>query len=438
MPCWKLVLLVALALRGGSLASAAAAYDASADFAPNANPNGAWSYGWSSGLGTAFVPSTIAGVTDGLDYWAGSVPEPSSPGHFPLVFHNGTDHTIVASGTVYAAAGQLALHPGPGGEYAVLRFTAPEAGLYSLRALFTGIDIGPTSTDVHVMVDGAPVFDGAVNGFGTGPSFDTVARLAAGRTIDFSVGFGNGSFYNDSTALQATIALVPEPAGRLLWCSGLAGMLAITRRVHHRPSRRAGAGATHRTSRSMLAMVGAALLGPLAAQAAIIGGPFTSPLNGDTYYLLDQNDWTGSEAEARGLGGHLASIGSEAENAWIAATFANFGGVPRALWIGLNDAALEGTFVWSSGAPVSFTNWGPAEPNDHLGVEDWAHLFPPTDSRYPAWNDAPDVTDAFGFVFNGVAQVTAVPEPHGGLLMIAALTGLAALCQHRSSTRLAG
>ena len=163
---------------------------------------------------------------------------------------------------------------------------------------------------------------------------------------------------------------------------------------------------------------------PADVQASVIGGPIVSPLDGHTYYLLGPSDWSRSEAEARALGGHLASIGSEAENAWIASTFGFFGGVPRALWIGLNDAAVEGAFVWSDGTPIVFTNWGPAEPNDHLGLEDWAHLFPPTDGRHPAWNDAPDVPDAFGFVFNGVAEIPAVPEPPASVLMVAALTGL--------------
>src|SRR5690606_32247992 len=33
-------------------------------------------------------------------------------------------------------------------------------------------------------------------------------------------------------------------------------------------------------------------------------------------------------------------------------------------WIGLTDRAVEGTFVWDDGTPLSFTNWHAGEPND--------------------------------------------------------------------------
>lgn len=142
-------------------------------------------------------------------------------------------------------------------------------------------------------------------------------------------------------------------------------------------------------------------------QAGIMTGPIVNPSNGHTYYLLTQNNWSNSEAEDVSLGGHLVTINDAAENAWVVSTFANFGGVSPALWVGLNDSAVEGTFVWASGEPVEYTNWGPGEPNNHTGIEDWAHIFPSQDGRFPTWNDAPDSANAFCFVFNGVMEVAA-------------------------------
>jgi hypothetical protein len=173
-------------------------------------------------------------------------------------------------------------------------------------------------------------------------------------------------------------------------------------------------------------LVGAALWGST-ARAGLLTGPIVNPSNGHAYYLLTQNNWTDSEAEAIGLGGHLVTINDAAENAWVVSTFANFGNVSRALWIGLNDAAVEGTFVWASGESVGYTNWGPSEPNDSGGIEDWVHIFPTTDPRSPTWNDAPNSADAFGFVFNGVVEVNAVPGPSSlALMMGAALSSLSA------------
>lgn len=33
-------------------------------------------------------------------------------------------------------------------------------------------------------------------------------------------------------------------------------------------------------------------------------------------------------------------------------------------WIGLDDRAVEGTFVWNDGSVVGFTNWSSGQPDD--------------------------------------------------------------------------
>jgi len=110
------------------------------------------------------------------------------------------------------------------------------------------------------------------------------------------------------------------------------------------------------------------------ARAAVLAGPLTNAANAHTYYLLSADTWTASEAEARGLGGHLVTINDAAENQWVLNTFFPLTGVPYAsLWIGLNDAANEGQFVWANGEPVTFTYWYPGEPNN-LGGEDYATI----------------------------------------------------------------
>ena len=57
------------------------------------------------------------------------------------------------------------------------------------------------------------------------------------------------------------------------------------------------------------------------------------------------------------------------------------------VWIGFNDITTEGTFVWSDGSPVDYTNWHSGEPNDccHSSTpdgEDCTHMWGGS-----TWND---------------------------------------------------
>src|SRR5262249_20345540 len=94
--------------------------------------------------------------------------------------------------------------------------------------------------------------------------------------------------------------------------------------------------------------------------------------NGHYYGLTNSAEtWLAAEAEAVALGGHLASITSAAEQNFIVNTFLS-GANSRAIeWLGLTDQAVEGTFVWSSGEPVTYTNFQAGEPNNFHGVEDY-------------------------------------------------------------------
>jgi len=143
----------------------------------------------------------------------------------------------------------------------------------------------------------------------------------------------------------------------------------------------------------LMALVVLSLATVPGARAAVLAGPITNAANGHAYYLLSNTTWTASEAEAVGLGGHLVTINDAAENQWVLNTFFPLTGVPYAsLWIGLNDAANEGQFVWASGEPVTFTYWYPGEPNN-LGGEDYATIRHPSESAPTgSWNDLSDTS----------------------------------------------
>ncbi|MBL9149961.1 MAG: hypothetical protein JNM94_14830 [Phycisphaerae bacterium] len=129
--------------------------------------------------------------------------------------------------------------------------------------------------------------------------------------------------------------------------------------------------------------------------ATPIAGPIVNPANGNSYYLLSDSVWQVAEDAAVLLGGHLATVTSFDENEWIRTTLANFNGTPRFVWIGLNDKAVPGTFVWTSGLPVTYLNWAPGEPNNTGGIEDAVDLSPTTGT----WNDYPSSqATSFGVV----------------------------------------
>jgi hypothetical protein len=200
----------------------AAAYDATSEFSATQNANGVWSYGSTgSNLNDPLSLYTGTAAAGGADFWV-------SPGGVPELGKAGAiDYTCC--GSVDVPAGTLIAHPGPGGQYSVLRFTAPSAGNYQVSAAFWGDDYaGTTSTDVHIRTAGADAYSGFVAGYGAGSTQGWTGQLSLlqGQTVDFAVGFGpNQNYYYDSTGLSVVItAAVPEPSAAVMLLLGLSGL----------------------------------------------------------------------------------------------------------------------------------------------------------------------------------------------------------------------
>jgi uncharacterized delta-60 repeat protein len=119
--------------------------------------------------------------------------------------------------------------------------------------------------------------------------------------------------------------------------------------------------------------------------------------NDHWYSLTTQAEtWPAAETEATVWGGHLAAVGSAKEQNFLQTNFLRDINLLRPFWIGFNDAAKEGTFVWSSGEPALWLGWSAGEPNNQNGNEDYATInwhfsdILSTDaSVIGAWNDVP-------------------------------------------------
>jgi len=222
--------IVVLAFLSAGYSVQATTWDVAADFSETNNPNGAWSYGWSSTLVSPSAPDinlyTKSGKFDDtinpiipVDVWAGS----NFP-YSPNVAHNGTGSINNDHPTIVWQPGQFSLHPGDNGEYSYARWIAPYAGTFDIAATFTGIDENGSTTDVHVLHNGNSLFYKWINlnEFGNTVLFPkTTVSVNMDDKIDFAVGYGNGAHTCDTTALSATIS-IPEPATLLLL--GLGGM----------------------------------------------------------------------------------------------------------------------------------------------------------------------------------------------------------------------
>jgi hypothetical protein len=114
----------------------------------------------------------------------------------------------------------------------------------------------------------------------------------------------------------------------------------------------------------------------------------TLTYNGHTYALMINNlTWDAAKTLAEQNGGYLVMVNDAAENQFL---INNYLTANSQFWIGFNDIAQEGTWVWANGESASYTNWYTNEPNDVSG-EDCATydvLYP--GASYPSlvgWND---------------------------------------------------
>jgi hypothetical protein len=209
-----------------TLSVSAQVFDPSANFSlSNGNPNDTWTYGWSDTL-TSTLNLYNNPFLDGNNNQVWDDSTHVSLGA-PSVFNNPS-----ASQQGVLPAHTAGFHPGQSDEISHFVWTSPLTGLISLSASFLPVDSGGTT--VYILDNGITIFSAAVfQGTGGSPMFSSMLPVLSGDKIDFAVDFSSGpadmTFFSDSTGLNATITVVPEPSTVALLIVAL-GMGAITLR----------------------------------------------------------------------------------------------------------------------------------------------------------------------------------------------------------------
>ncbi len=255
--CVGLVMSLAL----GAVASGQT-WDSINDFSATQNPSNGWSYGWTPSLGGAFNPFPQPGQTCGADFWVDPSISAISLGR------NATPGTVSCFSWSFPTSYMLA-HPGPNGQYTVLRWTPPGPGSYGVSVAITGLDYSfPTTTDVHIRWDGADVSVVNVNSFLNVTTYQATLLASASTIFEIAIGDGGNGYVGDATGVRATITgACSIPAQSLsvgVGCGGVGGLPVLA----------AGLPAIGST-----VMISASHLPPAATGSIFVGPAITPPLN---------------------------------------------------------------------------------------------------------------------------------------------------------------
>lgn len=116
--------------------------------------------------------------------------------------------------------------------------------------------------------------------------------------------------------------------------------------------------------------------------------------NGHCYELFDSParlTFEEAVAACEANASHLVTVEDDLENAFVWGYLARFSSA--IIWLGLNDAASEGLFVWVTNEPLSYTNWSPGEAQGGA-LEDGVVM---DNGRYGVWMDT-SLSDRWPYV----------------------------------------
>ncbi|MGA3172117.1 MAG: hypothetical protein ABSE62_14010 [Chthoniobacteraceae bacterium] len=178
-------------------------YDAFSDFSITQNPNGVWSYGWSSTLAGPITIYTGTYTNGGTYTWTDdTILDAGDPniGYVPV----GDTETGLPAGT-------LGIAPGPENQFSHCIFTATTSGTYEVQYSFTATSYGLPKA--YILNNGSVLGSSYLtNGVAWSGSFTSVT-LAAGDTLAAVMGVGtDNSFIDDEEYFSFTVTLTGTSA----------------------------------------------------------------------------------------------------------------------------------------------------------------------------------------------------------------------------------
>ena len=88
-------------------------------------------------------------------------------------------------------------------------------------------------------------------------------------------------------------------------------------------------------------------------------------------FCTGSQPWTNAQADCRGWGYDLVTIGDDGENGFVRMNLSGD------TWIGLNDRRSEGNYDWSDGSPFGYEHWrDPDAPRGAPAERDCAEMDP--------------------------------------------------------------
>ncbi len=187
-------------------------FDVVADFSTNANPNGVWSYGWSSNAGGAFqsLSSPMAYDTGRAAGWSNAAPFPNA---VVVAKYFGSNSDFFGT----AAHFPDTLRMDPQSDAAIVRFTAPSNGSYQITGLFRISDSDSQAHDLTILTNGSTLYHVLTTGASlyTQYPFGFSFPMDHGQTLDFIVSCHNGAYSFLSTGLK--VSITPATGTTYLW-----------------------------------------------------------------------------------------------------------------------------------------------------------------------------------------------------------------------------